>query len=347
MINSENSNTNLHEDLTFEQNNLVPSFAELNLEEFDETDDLICQRVQELWEFWQKNECTCRKSKKKTKSCFEKIGFSQFFKRQEECHNMTHNNLDIWIKGQLASFAFNDESSKQKNSQELNNSTANNRVKYRYHYNAQHIVCLPTYLALIGISSSRLDRIKAHIKSNGMAEIFHGNTGRASTRPNRAIIDDQAKQELNNFLRNYANIHGYPSPGRYIRKSTMPIISLPTDTTYTDVYEEYVTTIKSIKGEDYKAMALSTFYQIWNEIAPDIRFLSKASDLCDKCEQLRATVIRNNLSFDPYKPLDTVSLKSLTLKRQTQLFKDIHLYIHDLYKDELCFAPNKNNKDSD
>ncbi|CAG8572967.1 10643_t:CDS:2 [Cetraspora pellucida] len=244
MINSENSSTNSynqHEDLTFEQNeiyNLAPSFAELNLENYDKTDDLIY----------------------------------------------------IWIKGQLASFAFNDESFKQKKSQ-LNNSTTNNHVKYQYHYNAQHIVCLPTYLVLIGISSSWLDQIKAHIKSNGMAEIFYSNTGY---------------------------------------------------TTYTSVYEEYVITIKSIN----------------------------ASDLCDKCKQLHASIYTtNNIKikqkfqeeYDLHQAaatieqeyynknieINTFPLKTLTLKHQTQLFKDIRPYIYDPYKDELCFALNENNEDLD
>ncbi|CAG8737378.1 6970_t:CDS:1, partial [Cetraspora pellucida] len=52
-------------------------------------------------------------------------------------------------------------------------------------------------------------------------------------------------------------------------------------------------------------------------------------------------MIHNNIYFDPYKPLDIIPLKPLSLKRQTQLFKEIHPYIHDPYKDELCFAPNK------
>ncbi|CAG8686499.1 15724_t:CDS:2 [Cetraspora pellucida] len=343
---------------------------------------------------------------------------------------MSHNCLDTWIQGQLASFAYS-ESSEQNNSQELNN-----RIKYQYCYNAHYI---------------------AHIRSNGMTEITHGNSGRISIRSDRAFIDDQTKQELNNFLHNYATIHGYPSPGRHMQKSTMPIISLPMDTTYNSIYEEYINTVKFIKGEDYKAMAFSTFHQIWNEIAPDIRFMSKASDLCDKCEQLRANIhttdnidnkqkyqaeynlhraaatierqyynenieitiinqskkdgsniavkydkknkiewnyydfetffkpyfikcngirtyrhfyfyhdqpgkvfmtlepnglkkeaiIRNNLSFDPHKPLNTISLKPISLKRQTQLFKDIRPYVHDPYKDELCFAPNENNENSD
>ncbi|CAG8751220.1 20606_t:CDS:2, partial [Gigaspora rosea] len=206
------------------------------------------------------------------------------------------------IQGQLASFAYS-ESSEQNNSQE-----SKNRITATMH----NITYASTYLILIGISSSRLDRIKAHIRSNGITEIIHGNTGCASIRPDRAIIDDQTKQELNNFLHNYANIHGYPSPGRHMQKSTMPVILLPTD-------EEYINTIKFIKGEDYKAMAFSIFHQIWNEIAPDIRFMSKASDLCEKCEQLRANIHTTDNVENSHVP----------------------------YKDELCFAPNENNENSD
>ncbi|CAG8545551.1 13787_t:CDS:1 [Cetraspora pellucida] len=64
-------------------------------------------------------------------------------------------------------------------------------------------------------------------------------------------------------------------------------------------------------------------------------------------ESKKETIIRNNLSFDSYKPLIMISLKPISLKHQTQLFKDIHPYIHDPHKDELCFASNENNRNSD
>ncbi|CAG8666315.1 2204_t:CDS:2, partial [Cetraspora pellucida] len=70
----------------------------------------------------------------------------------------------------------------------------------------------------------------------------------------------------------------------------MSIILLPINTTYNSIYEEYISTIKSIKGENYKIMAYTTFLKIWKEVASDIRFMTKASDLCDTCEQLRAKI---------------------------------------------------------
>lgn len=274
---TEHFDDNSHEN---DINNIAPSFAELEIEEYDEEDELIRQNVQELWEFWQKKACTCRKSKKKNKSCFEKIGFRQFFKRQEECRNMSHNVLDTWIKGQLASFAYH----------ELQENEVQSRIKYQYRYNNKLVTCLPTYLTLVGISSSRLDRIKAHMKSYGMEEIIHGNTGRSSIRPNRAIIDDQIKQEISKYLNNYADLYGFPSPGRSLRNNSTPVVSLPRDKTYTSVYEEYVINVQSNKDEDYRILAYRSFYRIWKEVAPHIRFMTQASDLCDKCEQLRAKI---------------------------------------------------------
>ncbi|CAG8831010.1 16355_t:CDS:2, partial [Cetraspora pellucida] len=55
----------------------------------------------------------------------------------------------------------------------------------------------------------------------------------------------------------------------------------------------------------------------------------------------KETIICNNVQFDPYKPLTVIPLKPLTLKCQTQLFKDIRPYIHNPHKDELCFAPRE------
>ncbi|CAG8753566.1 16823_t:CDS:2, partial [Cetraspora pellucida] len=223
---------------------------------------------------------------------------------------------------------------------------------------------------------------------------------------------------INNYLHNYANIYGFPSPGRNIKNNAMPIISLPTDITYTSVYEAYISTIKSNKEDNYKHIAYITFTQIWHEVAPDIRFMTKASDLCDRCEQLciKIRVAKDVESKQKYQgeydlhqaaatierqhyneSIDMTVVNESTkegsniairydLKNQTgwnyydfeiflephfvkydgirafrhfyfysnkpgkvfmslesngqkkQLYKDIHPYVHDPYKDELCFA---------
>ncbi|CAG8757279.1 10999_t:CDS:2 [Cetraspora pellucida] len=36
--------------------NIAPPFVELEMDEYDETDDIIHQNVQELWEFWQQKD---------------------------------------------------------------------------------------------------------------------------------------------------------------------------------------------------------------------------------------------------------------------------------------------------
>ncbi|CAG8636720.1 17275_t:CDS:2 [Cetraspora pellucida] len=295
--------------------NIRPTFSELQLEEFDETDNIICQNVQEL---------------------------------QEECRNMSHDDLDIWIKGQLASFAYSELPKQKKKLQELDN------LQFMIVLIID-IICLSTYLKLIGISSSCLDQIKAHIKNYGMAKPVH----------DHAIINDQVKQELNYYIHKYANFYGFPSPVRHMRHDAMSIVLLPINTTYNSIYEKYISTIKFIKSEDYKAMAYTTFLKIWKEVAPDIQFMTKASDLCDTCEQLYAkiryannleifislesnglkeeAIIRNSVYFDPYQYLNIIPLKPLSLKRQTQLFKDIRPYIHNLTKIN-CALLQINNK---
>ncbi|CAG8514419.1 10147_t:CDS:2 [Cetraspora pellucida] len=245
-----------------EQNDLydiMPTFAELGMKEYDEADDMIRQHVQEL--------------------------------RQEECRKMSYNSLDSWIKGQLAAFAFSEFPKNKKTSQE-----SRSRITYQYRYDAQHTVCMSTYAALTGISLARLHRIKSSIKNEGIVENIHGNIGRTFIRSDRAIVDEEIKQEINNFIHNYANIHGFPSPGRHMRQNAIPIISLPVGTRYTDVYEEYIKFIELTKSENYKIIAYITFFKIWKEVVYDVRLMTKASDLCDKCEQLRAEIrVTNDL----------------------------------------------------
>ncbi|CAG8494370.1 17349_t:CDS:2 [Cetraspora pellucida] len=205
-MNFENSDTNSYENLTLEQDelyNLAPSFAELNLNKYDETNELIHQHVQELW------------------------------------------------------------------------------------------------------------------------------------KSDHAFIDDQTKQELNNFLHNYAIIYRYLSP-------------------------EYINTVKFIKASDLcnKCEQLHANIYIIDNVDNKQKYQAEYNFHCiatiikffmtlEPNGLKKKAIIYNNLSFDSLKSLNTIFLKPISLKHQILLFKDIHPYVYDSYKDKLCFAPNENNKNSD
>ncbi|CAG8497715.1 5132_t:CDS:2 [Cetraspora pellucida] len=80
-------------------------------------------------------------------------------------------------------------------------------------YNILHDICLPTYIVLTVVSSSRLDQIKSYIKNNSTEEMVHSNIECTFIQSNHATINEKILQEVNNFIHNYVNIHGFPSPG--------------------------------------------------------------------------------------------------------------------------------------
>ena len=50
------------------------------------------------------------------------------------------------------------------------------------------------------------------------------------------IIDKNVAEAVKNFLLNYAEIYGLPSPGRNVSRITQSLIFLPAETSYKSVY---------------------------------------------------------------------------------------------------------------
>jgi hypothetical protein len=54
------------------------------------------------------------------------------------------------------------------------------------------------------------------------------------------VLDRNVATAVKNFLENYAEIHGLPSPGRSINRITQSVIFLPAETTYKSVYQNFI-----------------------------------------------------------------------------------------------------------
>ena len=53
------------------------------------------------------------------------------------------------------------------------------------------------------------------------------------------VIDQNVATAVKNFLENYAEIHGMPSPGKSVNRITQSVILLPAETTYKSVYHNF------------------------------------------------------------------------------------------------------------
>jgi len=55
------------------------------------------------------------------------------------------------------------------------------------------------------------------------------------------VIDKNVAEAVKNFLKNYAEVHGLPSPGRNVNRITQSLIFLPAETSYKSVHRDFLT----------------------------------------------------------------------------------------------------------
>ena len=79
---------------------------------------------------------------------------------------------------------------------------------------------------------------------------------------------------MKNFLENYAEIHGLPSPGRNVNRITQSLTLLPADTSYKSVYRDFIAGLENdsalkllnmMRFASYGINALYSNYESKNE----------------------------------------------------------------------------------
>jgi hypothetical protein len=74
------------------------------------------------------------------------------------------------------------------------------------------------------------------------------------------VIDHNVASAVKNFLENYAEIHGLPSPGRSVNRITQSITYLLAETTYKSVYQYFLAcleednNLKSLKYDAFRKL---------------------------------------------------------------------------------------------
>jgi len=266
------SNLNLENGMELSpENSILPDeLYDLGLEAY-EPNELVSEAVQDLKLFFE-DESNCKCRKKKDKICFKKIGFRNFLERKFQLKGLEDNELDLCIKTQLMVFKLNDED----DNDEMERDT------YNYQYNSTIPICQPVFLELSGFSKKKLIALQKHLKTDGLISRIHGNTGKVPQNKSRAIIDLKIAQLFKNFLLQYSNLHGLPSPMR-MRDESELIIYLPTYLNYTTVYEEFRNYF-DLEYESIRPIEYNTFYKLWKQLTPYIKFQTPGTDLCDTCE---------------------------------------------------------------
>lgn len=248
--------------------------VELGLEEYEEN-EFVFNTIAEVQEIFHNSEnCTCyrRSNTKNFHPCFEIIGFKPFFECLIHLKGLDKKEKDLFIKTQLMIGNLSSNKDDQK-------------VYYKYQFNGLIKICQSIFMKLCGIGKRTLENLQDHYKQYGLDERIHGNTGRAPSLESKIKITNEIATSVKNFLNNYALDCGLPSPMRS-RKDSDVFIYLPTDATYTSVYEEYKR--HYIKEIDNNVISRVSFCRLWKQLMPHFKFQPLATDMCDTCTDFKA-----------------------------------------------------------
>ena len=71
---------------------------------------------------------------------------------------------------------------------------------------------------MLGIGRTHFENVRNHLATNGIIPRVHGNVKNVPRWKTKITIDIAVATAVKNFLENYAEIHGLPSPGRNVNR---------------------------------------------------------------------------------------------------------------------------------
>ena len=74
------------------------------------------------------------------------------------------------------------------------------------------------------------------------------------------VIDQNVATAVKNYLENYTEIHGLPSPDRSVNRITQSITYLPAETTYKSVYQNFLAGLQ--EDGDLKLLKYDAFRKL-------------------------------------------------------------------------------------
>ena len=138
---------------------------------------------------------------------------------------------------------------------------------------------------MLGIGRTHLENVRNHLATNGIISRVHGNVKKVPRWKTKITIDITIATAVKNFLENYAEIHGLPSPGRNVNRITQSLTLLPAETSYKSVYRDFIAGLEN--DSTLKLLKYDAFRKLWHQLTPYIQFMSPRTDLCDTCQHFR------------------------------------------------------------
>ena len=212
--------------------------------------------------------CTCKHGKGKT-PCHTQFTASQYRHQRDECQELTRDELDLVVMGQLQALTKRDsltQKEKATNTERLQTSTV-----YQF---GGHRICYIT----------KLDAIRKSWVENGLQPRRHAN----SVARNATKLSDV--EDVVRFICCYAQSNAILLPGRIPGYKRDDLQLLPSSVTKKEVWQQYEQSTAQREGT--KAVCYSLSCRFWRQLTPHVVVTKPMSDLCWTCQKNSTMIMR-------------------------------------------------------
>jgi len=249
----------------------------------------------ELRELDQEEEAIIKEFKSSSCGCKKKGGLpcSSYFSEEElsklrmSMAELDNDQLDMVILSQISAHHYSGGTVLKRS---YRNVTLEPKIILFFSIKAKVFVSRLLFIHFIGMK--RFRNLIKHYQENGVVPRRHGNIKR---KPWHASHLGEKELAIN-FVKNIAEAHALPLPGRMPKFYDYNIMLLPTHFTKASVYREYT---EATEAASVRCFGYREFCRLWAEVIPYIRVLPPADDLCHVCQENTTLILKSvNLSED-------------------------------------------------
>ena len=208
------------------------------------------------------------------KNCLATFSWEEIQQQQFLIQELEKTEKEMFLMGMLLS--------KQNMSAETRRGKRKHAT-YLYSYQGEE-VCTGAFRTIYVITQHLMKAIKKHLLENGPVPRTHGNTGK---RPVNALAFPVLKR-CSDFVVAFAAEFGLPHPAPTHGRAGMPPTYLPAPETVKSVHTKYSV---ACTAEESRVGSYTTFRRIWRSCFPHIKFMTRRTDVCPKCEAHRNAVM--------------------------------------------------------
>lgn len=206
-------------------------------------------------------------------ACHCRDQFREFSKLEQDLIILSHLNShrqDISLESY-----YNSQTRKKYGSRICNKTRADTIYMFR-----GISICRTMYLFIYDVGIDRYKNLVSHFDKSKLQPRVHGLTNKIPKCKSK--YTKELRESVVQFIKNYADHHAIPLPGRLPQFKNFKVMKLPTSDTKISVYRRY---IEACNDKKEKLIGKRCFYYLWNECCPFIQTMKSADDLCDTCKE--------------------------------------------------------------